>query len=223
MSFDPATHIAVLPYSSGTTGNPKGVKLSHTNLVANVAQIQPLQSMSSDDAIIAVLLFFHIYGMTVLLNAALYARARLVVMPRFDLVEFLENIQNHKVTYAFIAPPVGGGPRQAPDRRQLRSVVAAHHAVGCRLARRRTRQRRRQAPEPAHAAGLRHERVVAGQSPDPHRFAGRARQDEPPLSSIGWAVPNTENKLIDPATGDGSPFPTRASRHPASCGSRART
>ncbi|GAB46469.1 putative 4-coumarate--CoA ligase, partial [Gordonia terrae NBRC 100016] len=56
--------------------------------------------------VIAVLPFFHIYGMTVLLNAALYNRASLVIMPRFDLVEFLENIQNHKVTMAYIAPPV---------------------------------------------------------------------------------------------------------------------
>ncbi|WP_159404436.1 AMP-binding protein, partial [Gordonia sp. YY1] len=106
VSFDPATHVAVLPYSSGTTGNPKGVALSHRNLVANVAQLKPLQGMTADDVVIAVLPFFHIYGMTVLLNAALAARASLVVMPRFDLVEFLENIQNHKVTMAYIAPPV---------------------------------------------------------------------------------------------------------------------
>ena len=50
--------------------------------------------------------FFHIYGMTVLLNAALHARARLVIMPSFDLGEFLGNIANHKCTIAFIAPPV---------------------------------------------------------------------------------------------------------------------
>ncbi|NED59435.1 4-coumarate--CoA ligase family protein, partial [Streptomyces sp. SID10244] len=74
--------------------------------VANVAQIKPLQGVTNDDVVIAVLPFFHIYGMTVLLNAALYNRGRLVIMPRFDLVEFLENIQNQKVTKAFIAPPV---------------------------------------------------------------------------------------------------------------------
>ncbi|GAB43657.1 putative 4-coumarate--CoA ligase, partial [Gordonia terrae NBRC 100016] len=49
VSFDPSTHVAVLPYSSGTTGNPKGVALSHRNLVANVAQIRPLQGMGADD------------------------------------------------------------------------------------------------------------------------------------------------------------------------------
>lgn len=106
VSFDPATHLAVLPYSSGTTGNPKGVMLTHRNLTANVAQIRPVQGMTADDRILAVLPFFHIYGMTVLLNAALHARAALVIMPMFDLTEFLANIADHKCTYAFIAPPV---------------------------------------------------------------------------------------------------------------------
>src|SRR5689334_21691038 len=76
VTFDPATHLAALPYSSGTTGNPKGVMLTHRNLAANVAQIRPLQGMREDDRILAVLPFFHIYGMTVLLNAAMHARAR---------------------------------------------------------------------------------------------------------------------------------------------------
>mgnify|MGYP003288781774 CR=1 FL=1 len=82
---DPATLI----YTSGTTGRPKGVMLTHRNLVANVAQIRPLHGMGADDAVLAVLPFFHIYGMTVLLNAALHARAKLVIMPSFDLGEFL--------------------------------------------------------------------------------------------------------------------------------------
>ncbi len=106
VSFAPSAHLAALPYSSGTTGNPKGVMLTHRNLVANVAQIRPLHGMVADDVILAVLPFFHIYGMTVLLNAALHARARLVIMPSFDLAKFLGNIQDHRCTIAFIAPPV---------------------------------------------------------------------------------------------------------------------
>ena len=106
VSFAPSAHLAALPYSSGTTGNPKGVMLTHRNLVANVAQIRPLHGMVADDAVLAVLPFFHIYGMTVLLNAALHARARLVIMGSFDLEKFLANIQDHKCTIAFIAPPV---------------------------------------------------------------------------------------------------------------------
>lgn len=53
VTFDPATHLAALPYSSGTTGNPKGVMLTHGNLTANVAQIRPLQGMQRDDRLLA--------------------------------------------------------------------------------------------------------------------------------------------------------------------------
>lgn len=106
VDFAPSSHLAVLPYSSGTTGNPKGVMLTHRNLVANVAQIRPLHGMTPDDVVLAVLPFFHIYGMTVLLNAALHARAKLVIMPAFDLGDFLAGIAEHRATIAFIAPPV---------------------------------------------------------------------------------------------------------------------
>ncbi len=64
VSFDAETHLAALPYSSGTTGNPKGVMLTHRNLVANVAQFSSIQGITADDVIIAVLPFFHIYGMS---------------------------------------------------------------------------------------------------------------------------------------------------------------
>uniref|UniRef100_UPI00292EF0E5 AMP-binding protein n=1 Tax=Clavibacter michiganensis TaxID=28447 RepID=UPI00292EF0E5 len=106
VSFDPATHVAVLPYSSGTTGMAKGVMLSHRNLVANVEQCRIAINLGRDDRVLAVLPFLHIYGMTVLLNLALRQRASLVTMPRFDLVEFLRNIQDHRCTFLFIAPPV---------------------------------------------------------------------------------------------------------------------
>lgn len=80
--------------------------LTHTNLAANVAQIRPIQGLVPEDRVLAVLPFFHIYGMTVLLNSVLHARARLVIMPSFDLALFLKTIQDHKCTFAFIAPPV---------------------------------------------------------------------------------------------------------------------
>jgi acyl-CoA synthetase (AMP-forming)/AMP-acid ligase II len=129
VSFDPATHLAVLPYSSGTTGNPKGVKLTHRNLVANIAQTRPVQDVGADDVVIAIMPFFHIYGMTVLLNAVLHARARLVMMGSFDLEEFLATIANHKVTVAYIAPPVAVALAKHPlvdsyDVSTLRAVLS---------------------------------------------------------------------------------------------------
>ncbi|WP_372969241.1 AMP-binding protein [Microbacterium sp.] len=106
VAFDPATHLAVLPYSSGTTGRPKGVMLTHRNLIANVSQCRSTISLGDDDRVLAVLPFFHIYGMTVLLNFALRQRAALVTMPKFDLTEFLRVVQDHHTTWVFIAPPI---------------------------------------------------------------------------------------------------------------------
>ncbi len=122
--FDPAEHLAVLPYSSGTTGRPKGVMLTHRNLVANVAQCRSNISLTGDDRVLAVLPFFHIYGMTVLLNFALRQRAALVTMPKFDLVEFLRIIGEHRTSWLFIAPPIAVALAKHPlvDQYDLASV-----------------------------------------------------------------------------------------------------
>ncbi|MFT4088249.1 MAG: AMP-binding protein [Gordonia sp. (in: high G+C Gram-positive bacteria)] len=214
VTFDPATHLAVLPYSSGTTGNPKGVMLTHRNLVANVAQIEPLNGMTPDDVVLAVLPFFHIYGMTVLLNAALKARASLFVMPRFDMIEFLEGIQNHKITYAFIAPPVAVALAKHPvvDNYDLSSVHTMLSGA---------------APLDAELGKAVADRLdlrmlqgygMSELSPVSHiiPFDGGAetRGVEAPLSSVGWAVPNTENRLVDPATGEDIDIPAEGVSEP---------
>ena len=106
VSLDPATALAALPYSSGTTGLPKGVMLTHRNLVANVAQFAAVDDGGPDDVLIGILPFFHIYGMTVIANAALRNGSTVVTMPRFDLVEFLTLMQDYRVTKAFLVPPI---------------------------------------------------------------------------------------------------------------------
>lgn len=98
LDLDPATHLAVLPYSSGTSGRAKGVMLTHRNLVANIAQGGPIIGVSHDDRVLAVLPFFHIYGMNVLMNGALHHKAPIITMPRFDLAEFLRIIAELKAT-----------------------------------------------------------------------------------------------------------------------------
>ncbi|MGB3485220.1 MAG: 4-coumarate--CoA ligase family protein [Mycobacterium sp.] len=209
VTFDAATHLAALPYSSGTTGNPKGVMLTHRNLVANVAQFRPLQGITSDDVIIAVLPFFHIYGMTVLLNAALHARARLVIMPSFDLEVFLSTIQNHRCTVAYIAPPVAVALAKHPmvdkfDLSSLQTVMSGAapldedlgHAVatkiGCRM---------------VQGYGMSELSPVSHCMP----FDGGQKLTgaTAPLSSVGWTVPNAVSKIIDPATGAEIGIPER--------------
>ncbi|MFZ2511609.1 MAG: AMP-binding protein [Gordonia sp. (in: high G+C Gram-positive bacteria)] len=206
-TFDPATHLAVLPYSSGTTGNPKGVMLSHRNLVANVAQIEPLNGMTADDVVLAVLPFFHIYGMTVLLNAALKARASLFVMPRFDMIEFLEGIQNHKITYAFIAPPVAVALAKHPvvDKYDLSSVhtmISGAAPLDAELGQAvadRLNLRMLQGYGMSELSPVSH--II------PFDGGEQIRGKLAPLASVGWAVPNTENRLVDPATGDDIDIP----------------
>jgi AMP-binding enzyme len=78
--------LAVLAYSSGTTGLPKGIVLTHHNLVATLCQCRPVVDVREDDVGIAVLPFFHAYGLTVLMAFTLWRGATLVTMPRFDLV-----------------------------------------------------------------------------------------------------------------------------------------
>lgn len=201
VSFDPGTHLAVLPYSSGTTGNPKGVMLTHRNLTANVAQIRPLQGMQHDDRILAVLPFFHIYGMTVLLNAAMHARARLVIMPSFDLAEFLGNIQKYSCSYAFIAPPVAVALAKHPvvdsyDLSSLRGIMSGAAPLDEELGHAVTRRLKCQLVQ---GYGMSELSPVSHVTP----FDGGKELvgSTAPLSSCGWTVPNAVSKIVDSETG----------------------
>ena len=100
--FDPAVDVAVLPYSSGTTGTPKGVMLTHRNICTNLEQLADLHRIEEGDRIIAILPFFHIYGMAVLLNNALFHGATVYVHPRFDLGAFLTSLERDKITHAYV-------------------------------------------------------------------------------------------------------------------------
>jgi acyl-CoA synthetase (AMP-forming)/AMP-acid ligase II len=211
VSFDPAEHLAVLPYSSGTTGNPKGVMLTHRNLVANVAQIDPIQGTTADDKVMAILPFFHIYGMTVLMNSSLLNRSTLIIMPKFDLVQFLESIQNHRATFAFIAPPVAVALAKHPlidqyDLSSLRTIVSGAAPLDQELG-----QSVAKRLDITMLQGF----GMSELSPVSHiipadggvAIAGTAV----PLSSSGWPIANTENKLVDPQTGDEIPLPPAGS------------
>ena len=107
-------HVIVLPYSSGTTGRPKGVMLTHRNLVTNVNQKDAIEPVRPDDCALAFLPFFHIYGMTVLMNTFLAKGGAIVTLPRFDLQLFLELIPKYQVTRLYIVPPVALALAQHP-------------------------------------------------------------------------------------------------------------
>ena len=109
VEIDADKDLVVLPYSSGTTGVPKGVMLSHRNIVGNILQVEGITDYNlpgPDDVIMGVLPFFHIYGMVVIMNMSLAAGATIISMSRFDPGEFLTNIQKYKVTHANVVPPI---------------------------------------------------------------------------------------------------------------------
>ncbi|MFT7473608.1 MAG: acyl-CoA synthetase (AMP-forming)/AMP-acid ligase II [Verrucomicrobiales bacterium] len=103
---DTASTPVVLPYSSGTTGKSKGVVLSHDNLTANIEQCKHMLTYTSGDVALAILPFFHIYGMQVLMNGLLANGVTIVTMPRFDLEQALTIVQDHKVSWFFAVPPI---------------------------------------------------------------------------------------------------------------------
>ncbi|MGB8060910.1 MAG: AMP-binding protein [Candidatus Sulfotelmatobacter sp.] len=99
--------LAALPYSSGTTGLPKGVMLSHYNLVANIYQLvgPHATALNSADIILCCLPLYHIYGLNVILNPALVLGATLVLMPRFNAQQMAELIVREAVTMMPLVPP----------------------------------------------------------------------------------------------------------------------
>ena len=191
---DPHTKVVVLPYSSGTTGLPKGVMLTHHNLVANVVQCSPIMQYGENEVALAVLPFFHIYGMQVLMNSLLAEGITVVTMPRFDMEKGLELIQEHKVTQFFAVPPIVLGLAKHPavdnyDLSSLRKIFCGAAPLGGELA-----------EEAATRIGC---AVVQGYgmtelSPVSHATAG----DDFKSGSSGVTVPNTECRVVDPDGND---------------------
>lgn len=192
VSFDPATHIAVLPYSSGTTGVPKGVQLSHRNLVSNIVQCGPWlleNGQTRDSVIMCVLPFFHIYGMNVLLNTTLFNRTHMVTMPSFDLPTFLELHQKHQIDFTFVAPPIAVVLANHPlvdeyEIDHLTTVLSGAAALDDKLA---------EAVQSRLGVKVLQGFGMTEASPVTHISS----RGETPLASIGLPVANTECKVVD--------------------------
>ena len=99
--------LAALPYSSGTTGLPKGVMLSHSNLVTNIFQLLGAypNDMTSADNILCALPLYHVYGLNVLLSPTLILGAKLVLMPRFHPQQFANLLIEESITMTALVPP----------------------------------------------------------------------------------------------------------------------
>jgi acyl-CoA synthetase (AMP-forming)/AMP-acid ligase II len=132
--------LAYLPYSSGTTGLPKGVMIAHRNLVANICQIRAVHKVRSEDVLLAALPWFHIFGLQSCLNLGLREGATIVTMPRFELREFLRLVHEHKVTRVNVVPPIVLALAKQPavgeyDTSTLRLITSGAAPLGADLAR----------------------------------------------------------------------------------------
>jgi acyl-CoA synthetase (AMP-forming)/AMP-acid ligase II len=104
--IDPRADLLVLPYSSGTSGLPKGVMLTHANVVAQLCQADAVYEPDDEGHSIAVAPFFHIMGMVLILLFGLKRGVTIVALPRFDLEVFLDCIQKYRIKYASLVPPI---------------------------------------------------------------------------------------------------------------------
>jgi acyl-CoA synthetase (AMP-forming)/AMP-acid ligase II len=121
--------VAVLPYSSGTTGLPKGVMLTHHNIASNVKQGLATGQITSDAVSLCTLPFFHIYGMTVLMSSGLALGTTGIVMMRFDVEQMMALVGKYHMTNLYLAPPAVLAMANVPDPSRfdtssLRAVVS---------------------------------------------------------------------------------------------------
>ncbi|WP_327342332.1 AMP-binding protein [Streptomyces europaeiscabiei] len=192
---EPAVDVAVLPYSSGTTGVPKGVMLTHRNLCTNLEQMNAMHRVDENDRVIAILPFFHIFGLTALVNNALRRGATVYVHARFDLDAFLTSLERDRITHAYVAPPVMLALAKHPavgklDLSHLRRVICAAAPLDAGV---QTAVAERLNVEIGQAYGM------TELSPASHLHADDNRDE--PVACVGDLLPSTQARLVDPVTG----------------------
>jgi acyl-CoA synthetase (AMP-forming)/AMP-acid ligase II len=200
VAIDPAGDLIALPYSSGTTGLHKGVMLTHRNLVANIAQCAHPDATPKNEAelaaerAIAVLPFFHIYGLVVLMNFPLFRGATVVTMPRFDLAEFLRTIQDYRIARAWVVPPIVLAMAKHPlvDEYDMSSLEYVNSGAAPLSAELEVACGKRLGCHMQQGYGL------TETSPTTHWVTDKLADTMP--GSIGPALPNTECRILDVAT-----------------------
>jgi acyl-CoA synthetase (AMP-forming)/AMP-acid ligase II len=195
VEINPSEDLVALPYSSGTTGLPKGVMLTHHNLVANIRQMEGLEYFTEDDTLICVLPMFHIYGLVVILNMGLYTGATIVTLPRFGLEQFLKCIDDYGVTLAHLVPPIVLTLSKSPlvDNYDLSTL----HTIFCGAAP-LDENLTRACMERLHCQ-IRQGYGMTETSPVTHSSPSDPAQVK--FGSVGVCAPNTECKIIDLETG----------------------
>jgi 4-coumarate--CoA ligase len=202
-AIDVANDVVALPYSSGTTGLPKGVMLSHRGLVTSVAQLvdgdNPNLHFREDDVVLCVLPMFHVYSLHSILLCGMRAGAALVIMKRFDTLRMFELVKRHGITIVPLVLPIAVemAKSDAIDRHDLssvRMVISGAAPMGKEL------QDLLRAKLPRAVLGQGYGMTEAG--PVLSMCMAFAKEPLPVKSgACGTVVRNAELKITDPETG----------------------
>jgi acyl-CoA synthetase (AMP-forming)/AMP-acid ligase II len=194
VSINSRNDLAALPYSSGTTGFPKGVMLTHYNLVSMLCQLRASEAVTESDTMICVVPMYHLYGLHVVANLGLSQGATIVSLPRYDLGEFLGTLERYQVTVASLVPPLVLELSRAPQVDQYNlSTLRLLHCGAAPLA-----------PEIAEACSerlgceIRFGYGLTEVSPLSHSSLPSKPDKQ---GSVGYCLPNTECRIVDYDTG----------------------
>jgi acyl-CoA synthetase (AMP-forming)/AMP-acid ligase II len=191
-----ANDVVLLPYSSGTTGLPKGVEVTHRNAVSQLAQLASALPLTPEDTVLAVAPMYHCMGLIVVVANALAQGATVVTMRRFDFEPFLRAMQDHRVTATVIAPPIALGLAGHPAVEQY--DLSALRWMGCGAAPLDARVEEACARRLGCAFGQGYgmseatAAIAAVNINEPERIVS---------GTVGALLPGTEARVIDPETG----------------------
>jgi acyl-CoA synthetase (AMP-forming)/AMP-acid ligase II len=191
VEIDTRADIVALPYSSGTTGLPKGVMLTHRNLVAMLRLMEANDAFSAADTLVCVVPMYHLYGLHIVANLGLAQGATIVTVPRYDLDQFLGVLAQYKVTIAPLVPPLVLTLSRAPqvDAHDL-SALRLLHCGAAPLADEIAR-----ACSERLGCEIRYGYGMTEVSPLSHAsLPDRTRHQS---GSVGYCLPNTLCKIVD--------------------------
>ena len=194
VEIDPREDLVALPYSSGTTGWPKGVMLTHYNMVAMLCLMEATDVLSRDDKTICAVPCYHLYGSHIVMNMGLRTGATVVTLPKYDLETFLRTMQDHAITVSPAVPPIVLELSRSPlvDRFDLSTLTTVFSGA---------------APLSVEVAKACCERLnvrinygygMTELSPLSHLTYRHAEGDKP--ESTGYCLPNTFCKIVDVET-----------------------
>jgi long-chain acyl-CoA synthetase len=187
--------LLALPYSSGTTGLPKGVMLTHRNLVINNIQCMVTGKISQQDVLLIFLPFYHIYG-TMLMGVSVASGATMVIMEAFDMEESLWSVEEYGVTVYYAVPPILLGLSLYPNIQERKLSSLKYIMVGAAPV----------APEVARRVmELTGVQVIQGYGlteASPMTHLNPTNRHLAKLDSCGFGVPDQMQKIVDIETGE---------------------